>query len=142
MRKMILLVLTLAAAFAAFAPAARMALADNDDPLFVNLTTDEAHRANMALTFASKQLERGHPVTVFLNDRGVMLAAKAKSETYGGQQKSLADMKAAGARIIICPMCMEHYGIAKDAIVDGVEIGNPDLTGSLLFEDDTQTLTW
>lgn len=142
MRKILLLALFLATAAAAFAPAVRIAAAGHDDPLFVNLTSDEPHRAMMALMFASKQLERGHPVTVFLNDRGVMLAAKSYSDMFLGQQKKIAEMKAAGARFLICPMCMEHYGVQADGIVDGIEQGNPDLTGSLLFEDDTRTLTW
>lgn len=142
MRKLIVLALALVTALAAFAPAARLAFADDDAPLFVNLTTDEPHRATMALGFAKKQLERGHPVTVFLNDRGVMLAAKANAEKFLGHQRAIAEMKASGARIVICPMCMEHYGLSADGLVDGIETGNPDLTGSLLFEDDTKTLNW
>ncbi len=42
------------------------ALAGDADPLFVNMTTDDAHRANMAITFGKAQMERGHPLTIFL----------------------------------------------------------------------------
>ncbi len=37
------------------------ASAGQTDPLFINLTSDDGHRATMALTFGKNQLERGHP---------------------------------------------------------------------------------
>lgn len=49
------------------------AFAGDTDPLFVNLTTDDSHRANMAITFGKNQLERGHRLTIFLNDEGVLI---------------------------------------------------------------------
>ncbi|AFL73393.1 hypothetical protein Thivi_1385 [Thiocystis violascens DSM 198] len=49
-------------------------LLDHVFPLFVNLTTDEGQRANMAIAFGGNQLERGHPLMVFLNDRGYFSA--------------------------------------------------------------------
>jgi hypothetical protein len=48
---------------------ASTALAGDKDPLFVNATSDEAHRAEMALTFAKNQLDLKHPVTIFINDK-------------------------------------------------------------------------
>ena len=38
--------------------------AGNSDPLFVNLTTDDTHRANMGISFGKNQLERGHPLLI------------------------------------------------------------------------------
>lgn len=47
----------------AIAPAINSnAIAGAADPLFVNATTDDGHRATMALTFSQHQLERKHPV--------------------------------------------------------------------------------
>ncbi len=111
-------------------------------PLFINLVTDDPHRAQMALAFGNNQLERGHALTVFLNDRGVFIAAKQGAERFGLHQQLLAEMAAAGAQIIVCPMCMQHYGIAKADLLDGLAVGNPDLTGGALFAPDTRTLTW
>ena len=34
------------------------AFAGDTDPLFVNLTTDDTHRANMAMNFGQNQLKR------------------------------------------------------------------------------------
>ena len=118
------------------------AYADSQGSLFVNLTTDEGHRANMAVVFSKNQIERGHPVTVFLNDRGVFLAAKKNAEKFAEQQKVLAELIAKGANVIVCPYCAKHYGIEVDDLIEGAKVGNPDLTGSLLFKEDTKTLTW
>lgn len=49
---------------------------DVSAPLFINMTTNDPHRANMALSFGMKQLDRGHPLTVFLNDLAFMLAQR------------------------------------------------------------------
>lgn len=118
------------------------AAADSPGSLFVNLTSDQDHRANMALNFSKNQLERGHPVTLFLNDRGVFVGAKSQAERFAGQQQALADLLAKGARVIVCPFCAKHYGIDPADLIDGAELGNPELTGGLLFKDNTRTLTW
>lgn len=118
------------------------ALAGGTDPLFVNLTTDDSHRASMGLVFGKNQLERGHPLTVFLNDRGVLIGAKANAAKFADQQKILSDLMAKGATILICPMCMKHYGVAETDLLPGLKVGNPDLTGAAVFKDNTKSLTW
>ena len=122
--------------------AAGPALAGATDPLFVNLTTDEGHRANMAIAFGKSQLERGHPLTIFLNDKGVFLGSKTKAVEFGDQQKALEGLMAKGATVIICPMCMKHYGVAEVDLIPGLKVGNPDLTGGALFQDNAKSLTW
>jgi predicted peroxiredoxin len=111
-------------------------------PLFINLLTDDPHRAKMALSFGKNQLALGHPLTVFLNDRGVFIAAKQGAERFGLHQTKLAELVDAGAKIIVCPMCMKHYGVAKADLLEGLQVGNPELTGGQLFAPDTRTLTW
>ena len=117
-------------------------VAGNTDPLFVNLTSEGTHRAAMALAFGKAQLERGHPLTVFLNDKGVVIAAKTQTAKYAEQQKTLAELMKAGAMVIACPMCMKHYGVQETDLLPGIKIGQPDLTGGQLFKDNTKTLTW
>ncbi|MBL8565458.1 MAG: DsrE family protein [Hyphomicrobiaceae bacterium] len=109
--------------------------------LFVNATTDESHRAQMALGFAQKQLERKHPVTIFLNDRGVRIGSLKKSK-FKAHREMLAAMMKAGASVYICPTCMEKYDVKKKDLMEGIQVGNPDLVGAALFKDDTRTLTW
>lgn len=118
------------------------AFAYDEGSLFVNLTTDEPHRASMALRFSEAMMERGHPLAIWLNDKGVLLAAKDQADKLGEQQKALATMIEKGATVLVCPYCMKHYGVAEADLIDGAKLGNPDLTGGLLFKDDTRTLSW
>lgn len=134
-RVLLLLTITLALT----APAA---IAGPNDPLFINLTTDDPHRANMAITFGRNQLERGHPLTVFLNDRGVFIGTRAEAAKFAEHQRALGELMAKGATVLICPMCSKHYGIKDADVLPGIKVGNPELTGGALFRDNTQALTW
>ncbi len=118
------------------------ALAGDTDPLFVNLTSDDSHRANMAITFGAKQNERGHPLTVFLNDKAVLIGSKANADKFADHQKALTALMSKGATILICPMCMKHYGVKEADLLPGLKVGSPELTGGALFKDNTKTLTW
>ena len=117
-------------------------LAGGADPLFINLTSDDAHRARMALSFGAKQQQLGHPLTVWLNDKGVNLGAKTKAVAFAEQQQALTEMMGKGAKVIVCPMCMKHYGVAEGDLIPGLQIGNPEMTGAALFADDAKTLSW
>jgi sulfur relay (sulfurtransferase) complex TusBCD TusD component (DsrE family) len=130
------------AAIIATCLAAGPTLAGDKDPLFVNLTTDDAHRANMAMTFGRNQLERGHSLTIFLNDRGVFLASTGNASKFADQQKALKAIMGQGGTIIVCPMCMKHYGVTESDLMSGLKVGNPNLTGGALFQDGTKTLSW
>jgi sulfur relay (sulfurtransferase) complex TusBCD TusD component (DsrE family) len=118
------------------------AVAGDDDPLFVNMTTDDTHRANMAITFGKAQMERGHPLTIFLNDKGVFVGSKAHAAKYGEHQKALGELMGKGATVIACPMCMKHYGVETADLLPGIQVGKPELTGAALFKDDTKTMSW
>jgi sulfur relay (sulfurtransferase) complex TusBCD TusD component (DsrE family) len=133
--------LLLAAALIASAMAIP-ARAGDADPLFVNMTTSEPHRASMAIQFGRNQLDRGHPLTIFLNDQGVFVGARANAAKYAQQQKLLADAMTKGAKVIACAMCMKHYGVEEVDLLPGIQIGKPELTGAALFGKDTRTLSW
>ncbi|MEZ5815955.1 MAG: DsrE family protein [Hyphomicrobiaceae bacterium] len=124
------------------APLTPAVLAGATDPLFVNLLTNDAHRARMAVVFSTNQLERGHPVTFFFNDKGVVLLSKKNAKKFGEHQKLLGEAMKKGAQVIACPMCMKHYGVNQGDLIDGVKVGTPELTGGALFKDNTKTLTW
>jgi predicted peroxiredoxin len=111
-------------------------------PLFVNMTTDEAYRATMAIGFGRNQLSRGHGLTLFLNDKGVKLASKANAVTFGEQQKQLKELVEKGATIFVCPMCMKHYGIQDADLLPGLKVSSPELVEKALFADATRTLSW
>jgi predicted peroxiredoxin len=132
--------------FAAFAIicalAAMPAAADTHGSLFVNLTTDESHRADMAMAFSKAMMERDHPVVVWLNDKGVFIASKEHAGKFAEQQKMLSALMSKGVIVIACPMSMKHYGVKEADLIEAVKVGDPDLTGDLLFKEDTKTLTW
>ena len=118
------------------------AKAGPNDPLFINLTSDDGHRINMAFNFGANQMKRGHPLTVFMNDKAVLAASKANAEAFAEQQKTIASLLASGAAILVCPMCMKHYGVKQEELLPGLKVGNAELTGNALFADNTKTMTW
>jgi sulfur relay (sulfurtransferase) complex TusBCD TusD component (DsrE family) len=119
-----------------------VAYAGKEDPLFTNLSSDDGHRSSMAIRFSKAMMERGHPVTVFLNDKGVMLASKAKSSEFGEQQKELAALMGKGAVIIVCQSCMQHFGLKDTDMLDGIKLGTPEMTSDALFKENTRTMAW
>lgn len=132
--KRLLPLLLLALALAA--PATRAA-----DPgsLFLNVTSDEPWRSAMALKFALVNLQAGHPVTVFLNVEGVRLAAKGLPETAEKSgPEMLADILAAGGKVIICPMCLKRSGLKPEALIDGVTLGGKDVTLQAMYGSSVQ----
>jgi predicted peroxiredoxin len=116
------------------------AKAGPNDPLFINLTSDDTHRIDMALAFGSSQMKRGHPLTLFLNDKAVLAASKVNAEKFASQQKTIAELLATGANF--CPMCMKHCSVNENGLLAGLKVGNPELTGNALFAGNTKTLTW
>ena len=130
-------------ALLAFAALPTATFADDDDPLFVNLTTDETHRARMALVFASRQQQLGRPIVIFLNDRGVLLGSTKNSDKFKEHQQYLAAMIGKGADVLFCPMCIEHYGVKKADMFTGLKMSNPKIVGdALVDDDDTKSLSW
>lgn len=111
------------------------------DPLFVNLTSNDSHRAQMALMFSQKVLEAGHPVTVFLNVDAVKIAAR-KSGPHKDNQALLSALVKGGATVLACPHCVEHAGMKSVDLIDGVKLGTQELVQGALFEPNTRSLSW
>lgn len=118
------------------------AFAGANDPLFINLTTDEMHRSTMAINFGKHHSANGHPLSIFLNDKGVILGVKAGSEKYAAQQKELSEIISKGGLVIVCPMCLKQAGYTEADLIAGVKLGSPKLTGDALFKDGTKTMSW
>jgi len=118
------------------------AFAGDTDPLFINLTTDEPHRANMGMNFGLHHHENGHPLTVFLNDRGVLLGSRAHADKFAAQQKMLDELMKKGAVVLVCPMCMKHYGVSESDLLPGLQVSNRKLSGEALFRANTRSMTW
>jgi sulfur relay (sulfurtransferase) complex TusBCD TusD component (DsrE family) len=118
------------------------AMAGPNDPLFINLSTDETHRASMAINFGKHHSANGHPLTIFLNDKAVILGVKAGSNKFSDQQQALTEVITSGALVIMCPMCLKQAGYAESDLITGVKLGSPKVTGDALFKDGTKTMSW
>ncbi len=116
--------------------------AGDNDPLFVNVTTDDDYRSSLAITVSKAMFERGHPLTIFFNDRGILVTARKNAEKFKEQQATLTELAAAGAMLIACPKCMKHYHIEESDLLAGIKVGNAQVTGDALFKDNTRTLSW
>ncbi len=133
--------------FVTVPPPARAQATDGHPPLFVNLTTDDAWRANMALSFARNAQNAGHPVTVFLNVTAVRLASTAIPQTVDpisgkSAQQLLSEILDQGGTVIVCPMCLSHAGVARDTLMDRAQVGSPALTLPALFRPGGQVLSF
>jgi len=122
--------------------ASPLAFSAANDPLFINLSTDEVSRASMAINFGKHHFSSGHPLTIFLNDKAVMLGVKAGSSKYVEQQQDLSEAIAAGALVIMCPICLKQAGYSEADLIAGVKLGGPKVTGDALFKDGTKTMSW
>lgn len=118
------------------------AFAGESDPLFINLSTDELHRSSMAINFGKHHSANGHPLTIFLNDKAVMLGVKAGSAKFADQQQALSEVISRGALVIMCPMCLKQAGFTEADLISGVKLGGPKITGEALFKDGTKTMSW
>ena len=128
--------------FAVLAVLSLSVIAGANDPLFINLSTDELHRSTMAINFGKHHSANGHPLTIFLNDKAVMLGVKAGATKFSDQQQALSEVIASGALVIMCPMCLKQAGYAETDLLPGIKIGGPKMTGDALFKDGTKTMSW
>lgn len=115
--------------------------------LFINLHTDNYKYAMHAFHFAGKQLEKGHPVVVFLNGSATDIAVEtseyAIKEMNGKTPyKMLEHQMSKGLKVIVCQYCMKMHKIEKSALIKGAEVGNPDLVGKYLYDPSYKVISW
>jgi len=140
-----LLIAALAIAFGAFGAAPSRA----DDPktlLFINLTSDDVWIQQMALGFADKVLDMGHPVAVFLNVRAVTLGNRkvpqhVEAATGKTGHQMLQALMAKGARIFLCPGCTQQAGLSVEDRLEGVQLGGLEMR-QLLMQPATKVMSY
>ena len=118
-------------------------IAEESGGLFLNLTTDDIWRGAMALNFANRNLEAGYPVTIFLNITGVRIAVKERkipqhvnAITERTLQELLEDAMMGGARVIVCPFCLKQAGFVPRNVIQGAQLGGPDVTIPAMYESE------
>jgi predicted peroxiredoxin len=120
---------------------------DKSMGLFVNLSSSEIGTAGHAMHFAGKHLERGHPVTFFLNGPAVLFASKsAPQATFQMAGKTVRDMLdglvKGGAKVIVCQICIKMHGMEQSDFIDGAMLGAPELVAEYLFDPKYQVIGW
>lgn len=118
------------------------ARAGDTTALFINLTTDDPQRAGVGLTFGLHQQEAGHPLTLFLNERGVLLASRQHADRLAGLQQLLTQLLSRGATVLVVPASMKQHGLGEADLLPGVQLSNRQRSGEALFRNDTRTLSW
>lgn len=116
--------------------------AEDKDPLFIALSSDATRRVGHVLHFAELQRARGHSLTIWLNESGILLASRKYAEKHADHQKALAELMSKGATVLICHYCMQQFDVEASDLLPGFKIGSPELLGNALFKDDTKTLSW
>ncbi len=116
--------------------------AAGDTPFVAHISTDDPKRISKAVAFSRMQFERGHPVTVYLDDKGVFLATKESGNLFPEQQKTLIEMMGNGVSVIVCPYSMKLHGVSQSDIMADVTIGTPEMADDFLFDDRAKSLSW
>jgi predicted peroxiredoxin len=101
-------------------------------PSFVlNLTAgpEDLHSAWMGLRLAEHAVNDGRAAIVFLNVGAARFAAKdtaarAKFESHPSVAEQLTALMEKGTRVIVCPECAAHAGVAEDAFLPGIEMAS------------------
>ena len=109
--------------------------------LFTNISSDGIHKAQMATKMSFMFQKDGHPVTIFLNDKAVMIAAKTHKE-FSKSQDNLRKFLKRGGKILVCPMCLKHYGVDPKDLIDGAKIANHQAVEAALFAPNTKAISW
>ena len=119
----------------------QVSYAGSSDPLFVNLSTDDNHRANMAIALSKEMLKQGHPVTIYMNSQAVQIANKNNSR-YAMQQQKLAEFISKGGVVLVCPVCEQFLHISQGDLIPGIQLSTAALVAQALFRENTKTLSW
>lgn len=101
---------------------AQSGLAADKKLLVVNLTSSTNEESRKAVDYAKDELEQGRPVVIFLNQRGVLAAALTYAKAYRDQQRDLAELMKRGATVLVCPDCLQYYGVDPTKLLAGVKI--------------------
>jgi predicted peroxiredoxin len=96
--------------------------------LLINLTSgrDDLHAVTMALMAAASAQQAGWPTIVYLNVDAPPLAARdlPNEVALGGEQSVrnlLANAMRSGAKVFVCPHCMQVAGISAENLVPGAK---------------------
>ena len=104
------------------------------NPLVYHLSSDEPWRATVAFSDATTLLKLGHNVTLILSVEGVQIGVKHPHHYLGLDQltQNVTNFISEGGKVIICEVCLRIAGYNNTDIIDGANIGKPNVLSNLL----------
>ncbi len=104
------------------------------NPLFYHLSSDEPWRATVAISDATNMLNLGHNVTLLLSIEGVQIGVNHPHHYLGLEQLTgnVTNFISQGGKVIICEVCLRIAGYNNTDIIDGANIGKPNVLSNLL----------
>lgn len=119
---------------AAWAGAFQVAAGDQPRPgraFVLNLTSgqEDLHAAWMGLQLAEHALNDGREVTLFLNVHAAELATTKTPSALAFQDKPplqtrLKELTGRGAKLLVCPSCLEVLGIDAGMLIPGAKLAS------------------
>lgn len=138
----------LAAALLAAASAAMPARADDDQAVFVTVTSPDAQVQAMAMNLAGEVMKRQRPVRILLCGPGGDVAFKghaAPAVKPAGKtpQQMLQGLIQAGAKVDVCALVLPNSGGKSAAdLIDGVSATNPPAVVDFVLKPNVRTFTF
>lgn len=121
--------------------------ADPDkETLFMHVTSDDIWRGGVPLWFASRVLEAGRHVVVWLNVEATRLGSKTfPQHTLGLAGKNphelIQEALELGGEVYICLPCMKQAGLTEEDIIPGVKPVKVEIVDKM-FGPNTRVLTF
>ena len=97
--------------------------ANNKEPIFINLATNDPTKVLMALEAGRQYSEKGFPIVIYLNDKAVMLGVEGKEGSTTKERDALKNAIASGAIVNICPTCLNKFGLTRGDLLQGISLG-------------------
>jgi predicted peroxiredoxin len=86
----------------------------------------------MAMDLATHMQSQGKNVTVFLDVNGVNIGVKNPTFTLNSTATMLKDLMSKGAKVYVCPDCLQQAKYSQADLLPGVQVTSPELMSKLL----------
>lgn len=118
----------------------------SEQPLFVNLTSNQPNQVNDALHMAFDALNNGHPVIVYLSGNSATVALKSTlnqtQNAFAAPAKMLQQIITKGGEVWVCPISLKNAGYTSNDLIKGTKLYNYALLEQHFFNSNVKTLSY
>ena len=123
------------------------AAANDDEGLFVIVTSPDPQTQGMAMVLSIQARKQGAPVRVLLCGPGGDLALKGSPQTVlkprdVTPQGMLSTLIGMGVTAEVCALYLPNNGKSPGDLIDGIGVAKPPAIASAIVEDDTKLFTF